>query len=103
MAKTGKTGGLGFGAYLALVLNAVAWLLKVICDQFNINWTINGYKIPTLLTDISSLVLTIVALIVTHDYASRQTMFWRVLYWVIAILTICAILFGVGKNFVTFK
>lgn len=56
MAKTGKTGGLGFGAYLALVLNAVAWLLKVICDQFNINWTINGYKIPTLLTDISSLV-----------------------------------------------
>lgn len=76
MAKTGKTGGLGFGAYLALVLNAVAWLLKVICDQFNINWTINGYKIPTLLTDISSLVLTIVALIVAHDYASRQTMFW---------------------------
>lgn len=52
MAKTGKTGGLGFGAYLALVLNAVAWLLKVICDQFKINWTINGYKIPTLLTDI---------------------------------------------------
>lgn len=37
MAKTGKTGGLGFGAYLALVLNAVAWLLKVICEQFNIN------------------------------------------------------------------
>ena len=100
MAKTGKTGGLGFGAYLALVLNAVAW---VICEQFNINWTINGYKIPTLLTDISSLVLTIVALIVAHDYASRQTMFWRVLYWIIAILTICAILFGVGKNFVTFK
>lgn len=33
MAKTGKTGGLGFGAYLALVLNAVAWLLKVICDK----------------------------------------------------------------------
>lgn len=60
-------------------------------------------KIPTLLTDISSLVLTIVALIVAHDYASRQTMFWRVLYWVIAILTICAILFDVGKNFVTFK
>lgn len=103
MAKTGKTGGLGFGAYLALVLNAVAWLLKVICDQFKINWTINGYKIPTLLTDISSLVLTIVALIVAHDYASRQTMFWRVLYWIIAILTICAILFVVGKNFVTFK
>lgn len=103
MAKTGKTGGLGFGAYLALVLNAVAWLLKVIFEQFNIDWSIKGYKIPTLLTDISSLVLTIVALIVAHDYASRQTKFWRILYWVLAILSICAILFGVGKNFVTFK
>lgn len=28
MAKQEKTDGLGFGAYLALVLNAVAWLLK---------------------------------------------------------------------------
>ena len=28
MAKTGKTGGLGFGAYLALVLNAVAWAFE---------------------------------------------------------------------------
>lgn len=100
MAKKGKTGSLGLWAFVAIVLNAVAWLLQVLETAFNLHMAINGHSIPTILTAVASLALSIIVLLVAHDFAERQSLLWRVLYWVLAIATILAILFGIGHNFI---
>lgn len=91
MAKKGKTGFLGMFAFGAMLFNAVAWILSC-CN-------LNG-KVTSVLQGIASILLIIVALVVAYDFANKQKKVWRIIYWVLAILTICAVLFGVGYNFV---
>lgn len=91
MAKTGKTGILGLFAFLSIVINAVVW----ICDCFNLTG-----QIFSIAKSVASLLLVVVTLTVAYDFVKRQSTFWRVVYWILAIATICAILFGVGQNFV---
>lgn len=91
MAKKGKTGVLGFLAFGAMILNAIAWLLRTLDITGDVTVVVDG---------LASISLVIVALVVAYDFAKRQTSIWRIIYWILAILTVCAILFGVGANFV---
>lgn len=100
MAKKGSTGSIGMFAFGAILLNVIAWLISVICSAANITLAINGRSIPSLLTGISSIILLLVVLVVAYDFAKRQTKGWRIFYWVVAIVSLLAIFFGVGINFV---
>ena len=100
MAKKGQTGAIGMFAFGAILLNVIAWCIQVICKVFNITFAINGRDVPSLLTGIASIVLLIVVLIVAHDFAKHQTKGWRIFFWVIAIISLLAVFFGVGYNFV---
>ncbi len=100
MAKKGKTGAMGLFAFVAIVLNAIAWAISVICDAFKITLAVNGHSVPGLLTGIASIILLFVVLIVAYDFASKQSKGWRIFYWVVAIVSLLAVFFGVGYNFV---
>lgn len=89
MAKKGKTGFLGMFAFVAMLFNAVAWILSC-CG-------LSG-QVTSVLQGIASILLIIVALVVAYDFANKQKKVWRIIFWVLAILTICAVLFGVGHN-----
>ncbi len=100
MAKKGSTGSIGMFAFAAIVLNVIAWGISLICDAFDITFAIAGRNVPTLLTGIASLILLLVVLVVAYDFAKKQTKGWRIFYWVVAIVSLLAIFFGVGVNFV---
>ena len=100
MAKKGSTGATGMFAFGAILLNVIAWGISLICDAFEITLAINGRSVPALLTGIASLVLLLVVLVVAYDFAKRQSKGWRIFYWVVAIISLLAIFFGVGVNFV---
>lgn len=89
--RKGKTGLLGMIAFGAMILNAVSWICR--------SCGLEGKPI-SIIDAVASLSLVIVALVVAFDFADKQTKTWRIIYWVLAILTIGAILFGVGINFV---
>lgn len=99
MAKKGRTGYLGMAAFIAVILNALAWLISFICDAANLTFAINGHSIPSMLTAIASLLLLIVVIFVAHDFAERQSKFWRIVFWVLAVIAILSIFLGVGVNF----
>ena len=99
MANKGKTGYLGMFAYIAIVINLVGWLFTILHKKNWLTIKIGNSELGGFLTGIGSLILVFVAIFVAHDFAERQTTFWRVLYWILAISSILAILFGVGVNF----
>lgn len=90
MAKKGRTGYLGMFAFIAMILNAIAWILQIA--------KLDG-KISSILLAVGSLMLTIVCIFVAHDFAERQSQVWKIIFWILAILSLLAILFGVGHNF----
>ncbi|MDE7100361.1 MAG: hypothetical protein K2O05_00730, partial [Anaeroplasmataceae bacterium] len=66
-----------------------------------ISVTIGGRPIQDIITWIASILLLIVALFSAYDYASKQTKFWRILFWVLAIISVLAIFFGLSlPNFI---
>lgn len=101
MAKKGKTGYLGMIAFGAMLINAIAWLLKIIFEALNTQIIVAGQPLQNLLTGISSLLLLIVAIVVAYDFAERQTKGWRIVFWVLTIISLLAIFFGLGlPNFI---
>lgn len=96
--SSGKT-TLGLFAFIAVILNAIAWAISIIFNAFKINLTINGKSITGLLTGIASLLLLIVVLFVGWSYAKKCTKGWKTFYLVLAIISVLAVLFGVGVNF----
>lgn len=99
-SKQGKTGAIGMFAFAAIVLNAIAWLISVLCNALDITFAINGHSVPGLLTGIASIILLFVVLIVAYDFAKKQDKGWRIFYWIVAIISLLAVFFGVGYNFV---
>ncbi len=100
MAKhEGKAFTVNFFAFIAIVLNAIAWIFNLICNAFKLELSIGGMSVNGLLTSISSLILTFIVLYMAYGYAKKLSKTWRIIYWVIAIISILAILFGVGFNF----
>ena len=97
MAKQGKTGGLGMVAFIAIIVNAVCWLVIVLNNALNLGM---NNRIPNVLSALASLALLIVVAIVAYDFAKHQDKGWRIVYWVIVIISLCAVLFGVGVNFI---
>ena len=97
MAKQGRTGGLGMVAFIAIVVNAVCWLVIVLNNALKLGLP---NRIPNVLSALASLALLIVVAIVAYDFAKHQSKGWRITYWVIVIISLCAVLFGVGVNFI---
>ena len=91
MSRKGRTGYLGMFAFAAMILNAVAWIIKIVLDALKVNDSVGG-----ILTGVASILLLIVALVSAYDYASRQTKGWRILFWVLAIISLLSIFLGLG-------
>ncbi len=101
MARKGRTGYLGMLAFGAMLLNAIAWLLKVIFDACKLNVTVAGQPLQNIFTGIASIFLLIVVIFVAFDFANKQTKGWRILFWILAIVSLLSIFFGLGlPNFV---
>lgn len=101
MAKKGRTGYLGMFAFIAIVLNAIAWIISVILNAIGKDIIVLNQPIQNIFTGIAGLLLLIVALFSAYDFAERQTKGWRILFWVLAIVSILAIFFGLGlPNFI---
>lgn len=98
-AKQGKTGVLGLVAFAAICLNALAWLLSCIFEWANISINIGNASLQSLLTAIANLMLLFVTIFVAHDFASKQSKTWRIIFWVLAISSLLAVFIGVGVNF----
>ncbi|MDE5855686.1 MAG: hypothetical protein K2H06_01425 [Anaeroplasmataceae bacterium] len=91
MSRKGRTGYLGMFAFAAMILNAIAWIIKIVLDALKVNNSVGG-----ILTGVASILLLIVALVSAYDYASRQTKGWRILFWVLAIISLLSIFLGLG-------
>ncbi|MCM1131384.1 MAG: hypothetical protein NC310_07785 [Roseburia sp.] len=91
MSRKGRTGYLGMFAFAAMILNAVAWIIKIVLDALKVNNSVGG-----ILTGVASILLLIVALVSAYDYANRQTKGWRILFWVLAIISLLSIFLGLG-------
>ncbi len=101
MAKKGKTGYLGMFAFIAIVLNAIAWIISVILNAIGNDIKVLNQPIQNIFTGIAGLLLLIVALFSAYDFAERQTKGWRILFWILAIVSVLAIFFGLGlPNFI---
>lgn len=99
MAKQSKSETLGLLAFVAILFNVIAWAISLICSAFNITFAINGRSVPSLLTGIASLLLLIVVLFVAWDYVKKLSKGWRIFFIVVAIISLLAVFFGVGYNF----
>ncbi|MDE6047601.1 MAG: hypothetical protein K2M08_00300 [Anaeroplasmataceae bacterium] len=96
MSRKGRTGYLGMFAFAVMLLNAIAWIIKIVLDALNVNNTVGG-----ILTGVASLLLLIVVLFSAYDYASRQTKGWRIIFWILAIVSLLSIILGLGlPNFI---
>ncbi len=101
MARKGRTGYLGMFAFVAMLLNAIAWIIKIILDATNSSVVVMGQPLQNVFTAVASILLLIVALFAAYDYAQRQTKGWRIVFWVLAIISLLSIFFGVGlPNFI---
>ena len=94
MAKTGRTGIFGLLAYVAICLNAIAWVLRIIAQ-----WVGELSSVANICVSISSLFLLAVVIYVSYDFARRQTKGWRILWWVLVIVSLLAVFVGIGVNF----
>lgn len=91
MAKSNRS-ILGLLAFVALVLNFVFWIIKMI-NHFG--WITIGGTVINALTLIASILLTIVVLAIAYDYAKARkgtTIFW----WICAIITVLSMILGSG-------
>ncbi len=101
MARKGRTGYLGMFAFVAMLLNAIAWIIKIILDATNSSVVVMGQPLQNVFTAVASILLLIVALFAAYDYAQRQTKGWRIVFWVLAIISLLSIFFGLGlPNFI---
>ncbi len=94
-SKKGKTGIVGFLAFTAIIFNAVAWILQYLANKF---WA-HLSEISNFLVSISSFFLLIVAVYTSYDFAKRQKRFWRIIWWLLTIVSLLAVFFGIGVNF----
>ena len=95
-ARTGKTGGLGMLAFIAIIIMAVAYIWLGIEKGFNIGPVlINGRSITGILQWVASSLGVVVMVWASYDFASRQTKVWRIIWWVLAVLAILAVI-GLG-------
>ena len=96
MAKTGKTGIFGLLAFVAIILNAVAWVLQILATYV---W--NAFApFAGLCVGIASLFLLAVTIYVSYDFAKRQKKCWRIVWWVLVVVSLLAVFFGIGANFI---
>ncbi|MDE5714929.1 MAG: hypothetical protein K2I42_02235 [Anaeroplasmataceae bacterium] len=96
MARKGRTGYLGMFAFAAMILNAIAWIIKIILDATSSSVVVMGQPLQNVFTAIASILLLIVALVAAYDYAKRQTKGWRIVFWILAIVSLLSIFFGLG-------
>jgi hypothetical protein len=96
MAKTGKTGTVGLVAFVAIIFVAVAYLFVGLQAMFNAwGWNFNFGRVPGILQWLASILMTGIIIYTSYDFAMRQTKFWRVVWWILAIIAIVCVL-GLG-------
>lgn len=94
--KTGKTGTMGLIAFVAVIFVAIAYIFVGLQAAFaSWGWSVSFGKIPGLLQWLSSVMLTGIVVYLSYDFAMRQKKCWRVIWWILAIIAICAVL-GLG-------
>jgi uncharacterized BrkB/YihY/UPF0761 family membrane protein len=104
MAKTGKTGGIGMMAYIAICFVALAYLIVGMIAFFhaiNVTWFDGMQKFGNVLMWIANILTTIVIAWCSYDFAMRQKKPWRVIWWVLVIIAILSVA-GLG-GFNAFK
>lgn len=95
MASKKSSNMLGLIAFIAMFINFVYWIISIINSRGWIN--ISGRLIDISLF-IATVFLTIVVLVVAYDWAKSQSKVWYILFWVFAIITVLAIVLGLGSN-----
>ena len=94
--KHGKTGALGMIAFIAVILTAVAFILVGLQAAFQAwNWNISLGRIPNIVRWVAEIMMTIVIVWASYDFANHQSKFWRVVWWILAIIAILSVV-GLG-------
>lgn len=95
MASKKNSNVLGLLAFIAMFINFIYWLIQIINQQ---GWiTING-RLIDVAQFIATVLLTIVVLVVSYDWAKKQKQVWFILWIVFAVITVLAICIGFGSN-----
>ncbi len=102
MAKTGKSGNVGMIAFIAVILVALSWCLVGLHAALVAMFQGNDFSFLLKLTNILRWVADIFAVVVmvwaSYDFAQHQTKPWRVIWWILAIIAICAVVGLGGRN-----
>lgn len=95
MASKKNSNVLGLLAFIAMFINFIYWLIQIINQQ---GWiTING-RLIDVAQFIATVLLTIVVLVVSYDWAKKQKQVWFILWIIFAVITVLAICIGFGSN-----
>ena len=95
-AKKGRTGSLGMVAFIAVILTAVAFILIGLEAAFHAwGWSISLGRIPGIIRWVAEIMMTIVIIWASYDFAEHQSKFWRVVWWILAIIAILSVV-GLG-------
>lgn len=95
MASKKNSNVLGLLAFIAMFINFIYWLIQIINER---GWiTING-RLIDVAQFIATVLLTIVVLVVSYDWAKKQKQVWFILWIVFAVITVLAICIGFGSN-----
>ena len=95
MASKKNSNVLGLLAFIAMFINFIYWLIQIINQQ---GWiTING-RLIDVAQFIATVLLTIVVLVVSYDWAKKQKQVWFILWIIFAVITVLAICTGFGSN-----
>ena len=95
MASKKNSNVLGLLAFIAMFNDFIYWLIQIINQQ---GWiTING-RLIDVAQFIATVLLTIVVLVVSYDWAKKQKQVWFILWIIFAVITVLAICIGFGSN-----
>ncbi len=79
-------------AFIAVIFSAVAWLLDAILGFFGLN----GGIITMILNTVAKVLLFVIALLFSYDYARRSKPWVKVIYWISVVIVIACIILGLG-------
>lgn len=95
MASKKNSSLLGLIAFIAMFINFIYWLICIINKQ---GWVTIGGRIIDIAYFIANILLTIVVLVVSYDWAKGQKKIWFYFWIAFAVITVLAICIGIGSN-----
>lgn len=95
MATKKNSNLLGLLAFIAMFINFIYWIICIINNQ---GWITIGGRIIDLAEFIAIILLTIVVLFVSYDWAKGQKKVWFYFWIAFAVISVLAICIGFGTN-----